>query len=76
MKTILVDRFDSTDFNTTITFDVVNCMINGTCSSFIVRLKWYCDLEIKGGVVSARFHPPGVSKVNEEIDTDQLLVKI
>ena len=68
------DRLIPTDFNTTITFDVVNLRQSMERARLLssATQNGTVKLEIKGGVVSAHVHSPEVGKVNEEIDTDQV----
>ncbi len=68
------DRLIPTDFNTTITFDVVNLRQSMERARLLssATQNGTVKLEIKGGVVSAHVHSPEVGKVNEEIDTEQV----
>ena len=68
------DRLIPTDFNTTITFDVVNLRQSMERARLLssATQNGTVKLEIKDGVVSAHVHSPEVGKVNEEIDTDQV----
>ena len=68
------DRLIPTDFNTTITFDVVNLRQSMERARLLssATQNGTVKLEIKGGVVSAHVHSPEVGKVNEEIDTEHV----
>ena len=68
------DRLIPTDFNTTITFDVVNLRQSMERARLLssATQNGTVKLEIKDGIVSAHVHSPEVGKVNEEIDTEQV----
>ncbi|KXW08572.1 DNA polymerase III subunit beta, partial [Streptococcus pneumoniae] len=68
------DRLIPTDFNTTITFDVLNLRQSMERARLLssATQNGTVKLEIKGGIVSAHVHSPEIGKVNEEIDTDQV----
>ena len=68
------DRLIPTDFNTTVTFDVVNLRQSMERARLLssATQNGTVKLEIKNGIVSAHVHSPEVGKVNEEIDTEQV----
>ena len=65
------DRLIPTDFNTTVTFDVVNLRQSMERARLLssATQNGTVKLEIKQGVVTAHVNSPEVGKVNEEIDT-------
>ena len=65
------DRLIPTDFNTTVTFDVVNLRQSMERARLLssATQNGTVKLEIKQGVVTAYVNSPEVGKVNEEIDT-------
>ena len=66
------DRLIPTDFNTTVTFDVVNLRQSMERARLLssATQNGTVKLEIKQGVVTAHVNSPEVGKVNEEIDTN------
>ena len=65
------DRLIPTDFNTTVTFDVVNLRQSMERARLLssATQNGTVKLEIKQGVVTAHVNSPEVGKVDEEIDT-------
>ena len=68
------DRLIPTDFNTTVTFDVVNLRQSMERARLLssATQNGTVKLEIKQGIVTAHVNSPEVGKVNEEIDTESV----